>query len=514
MPFLHLLADEGVDPGPVALSHQEGLHRLPSRGQLVQNGHVQIPVHQQRQGAGDGCGGHHQQVRVLPFGGQFAPLSHAEAVLLVGDHQPQAAKLGGIRQQRVGANRDLGLAGGQGFPDQPLLLHRHGAGEQRRPDAQGGEQLFQGGKVLLRQNFRGGHQGGLFSVPGGAENRRGGHHGFAAAHIALDQPVHRRALLKIRQNLRHRPFLGAGQFKGQGRVKGRQVQIGVGRRLFFRPAGPHQGKPRGKQEEFLKNQPLFRLLRLRHGLRLMNGPVGPLRREDTIAPTHRLRQYFLRGIADGQSLAHRPQHSGVAQPRRQRIDGQHPPGGHRLGIRGLKVGVCHIVANEIPSDRPIKDVFLPILQLLRREFGIEKGQRQPGGVVRHLDLGNVQALADVGGPGGVHHHGLEAGGHIRLQLFDGHQFCPVLIAPGKMANQVPEGEDIQIGKLLGPGWAHALEDGHRVGKPRHFLTSGIDFLYYTQNAAIKQRNSSIAFRQHFAAASGGGQCVAACRRQA
>ena len=98
MSFRHLLADKGVDPGAVALPHQEGIHRLPSRGQLVQNGHVQIAVEDQRQRSGDGRRRHHQQMGVLPLGGKSAALPHAEAVLLVGDDQPQIVKPGGLRQ--------------------------------------------------------------------------------------------------------------------------------------------------------------------------------------------------------------------------------------------------------------------------------------------------------------------------------------------------------------------------------------------------------------------------------
>ena len=70
-------------------------------------------------------------------------------------------------------------------------------------------------------------------------------------------------------------------------------------------------------------------------------------------------------------------------------------------------------------------------------------------MVCNLYPGDVQSFANMGSPRGVHHHGLETGRHIGLQFFNRHQFCPVLIASGKMADQIPEGENIQIGKLLG-----------------------------------------------------------------
>ena len=77
-------------------------------------------------------------------------------------------------------------------------------------------------------------------------------------------------------------------------------------------------------------------------------------------------------------------------------------------------------------------------------------------MVRHLDLGDVQALPNMGSSGRTHDHGFETGRHIHLQLFNGHQMGAVLIAPGEVADQIPEGEDIQIDKLLGPGRAHAF----------------------------------------------------------
>ncbi len=75
----------------VAAGDGEGLHRLPSGGQLVDDGHVQVPVQDQGQRPGDGGGGHDQDVGVVPLGGQRRPLGHAEAVLLVRHHQAQIA---------------------------------------------------------------------------------------------------------------------------------------------------------------------------------------------------------------------------------------------------------------------------------------------------------------------------------------------------------------------------------------------------------------------------------------
>ena len=73
--------------------------------------------------------------------------------------------------------------------------------------------------MLLCQNFRRGHQSALLSVPGCTVGSRSSHHGLAAAHVTLNQPVHRGTLPEIRQNLLHRPLLGTGKGKGQTLIK-------------------------------------------------------------------------------------------------------------------------------------------------------------------------------------------------------------------------------------------------------------------------------------------------------
>ena len=126
------------------------------------------------------------------------------------------------------------------------------------------------------------------------------------------------------------------------------------------------------------------------------------------------------------------------------------------------LAVRHVVADKIPGNSTVKDVFLAVLQLVGYVFAVKKSQIQPSGGIRHLDPGDVQTLADVGGLGGVHDHSPEAGGNIRLQFLNGHQSGPVLIAPGEMTDQIPKGKDIQICKLLCLAGADAFEHGNGV----------------------------------------------------
>ncbi len=293
-------------------------------------------------------------------------------------------------------------------------------------------------------------------ISGGAVHRRRGHHGLAAAHIPLDQAVHGGPGRKVPEDVLHRPALGPGEGEGQGGIEGLHIQIEIGLGPLLRPGRPHQREARREYEKLLKDQPFLGLFRLLHGARLVDDPVGLLRREDFIFLPDLPGQNLRRRIAHRKRLPDQLQQHLVGQPRRQRIDGQHLPGGHPGGLHRLKDGVCHIVADKIPGDRAVENILPAVLQQVRDIAVVEEGQAEPAGGVRHLDLGNVQSLADVGETGGVHDHGPEAGGHVRLQLFNGDQLRPVLVAPGEVADQIPQRAYAEIFQLLGPGGADAL----------------------------------------------------------
>ena len=92
-------------------------------------------------------------------------------------------------------------------------------------------------------------------------------------------------------------------------------------------------------------------------------------------------------------------------------------------------------------------------------------------MVSHLNPGQIQPFPDVVGAGGVHYDGPETGGYIYLQLGNAHQPGAVLVASGKMADQISQGEDIQGGKLLCLGGADAPDDGNGIGQQGHIFTS-------------------------------------------
>ena len=175
--------------------------------------------------------------------------------------------------------------------------------------------------MLLSQDLCGCHQRRLAVIVGSAVSRCRSHHGFAAAHVALNQPVHRSAFLEIPDNFIHSPLLGTGEGKGQTGIEGLHVQVLIGGDFYLLPGSPHQGKTCGKNEEFFKNQPFFCHFRLGHAAGLMDGKIGPVCRQDAVALPDLLGDDLRRRIADGQSLSHRLQDGGVGQPCCQRIQG-------------------------------------------------------------------------------------------------------------------------------------------------------------------------------------------------
>ena len=134
-PLRRQLADEAVYPLVVAAGNGIGLHRLPPRGKLVDDGDLQVAVQNEGQRPGDRRGGHDQGVGMLPLGGQGRPLSDAEAVLLIGDHQPQVCIFHPLCDEGVGADGKVDFSRRQLLRDGALRFRRGGAGQQGTPDA-------------------------------------------------------------------------------------------------------------------------------------------------------------------------------------------------------------------------------------------------------------------------------------------------------------------------------------------------------------------------------------------
>ena len=147
----------------------------------------------------------------IQLAAQGQALGDAKAVLFIDDGQRQFVELHLVLNEGVGAHYQAGLATGNQRQHLAALPGLLAAGEPGRGDAQRLQPTQQFGKVLGRQNLGRRHQGALpacIDADGRCQRR---HHGFARAHIALQQPVHRHVACQVEGNFLAHPALGCRQ---------------------------------------------------------------------------------------------------------------------------------------------------------------------------------------------------------------------------------------------------------------------------------------------------------------
>ena len=69
--------------------------------------------------------------------------------------------------------------------------------------------------MLLRENFRGGHDSGLKAVFNGADGGQRRNHGFTRADVARDKPLHGALRCHVSFNFRDDALLSSGKRKGK-----------------------------------------------------------------------------------------------------------------------------------------------------------------------------------------------------------------------------------------------------------------------------------------------------------
>ena len=151
--------------------------------------------------------------------------------------------------------------------------------------------------MLLGENFRGRHERGLHAAARREKCRSRRDGGLAAAHVALHQPVHRRAGGEVVRDLPQHLLLCRRQAVGERGVKFRQC---VGRdhdRALHAPLRPHELQARRKDEKFLKHQSPPRDVQRVKRLRCMHCAIGGLRVAEPILHAHILRQQFRQQFA-------------------------------------------------------------------------------------------------------------------------------------------------------------------------------------------------------------------------
>ena len=210
-------------------------------------------------------------------------------------------------------------------------------------------------KMLLCQNFCGRHHRGLLAIHYRQQSCCRCNHGLAAAHIALDQPVHRLAGLQIGNNFLNCPHLSPCQGKWQSIIKVFQVGALIGRRFLGGPLGTHKGQACGEDEKFLENKPLFGLLHFFPRGGGVDGAVCPVGIHNAVGPSHLRRQDLCRGIANGHGLGNGLCHGIVGKTCGQGIDGQNATGLHRGRILVLIDGIDHTLSHPILPEHSMEN---------------------------------------------------------------------------------------------------------------------------------------------------------------
>ena len=119
-------------------------------------------------------------------------MPHAEALVLVHNQQAQVLKLDVFRQQPVRADQDIDLP--RLHPRHNIFLFLRGAEARNHFDVDGElrKPLLECLEMLKAENRGGRQHRDLFPVLHRFEGRAHGHFRLPIAHVAAQQPVHRR----------------------------------------------------------------------------------------------------------------------------------------------------------------------------------------------------------------------------------------------------------------------------------------------------------------------------------
>ena len=152
---------------------------------------------------------------------------------------------------------ELRFAGSHAFERRFFLRRFHSADQQFHAVARAREYFSRGQKMLHGQNFRRRHQRGLIAVFDDDGRRFKRDDRFAAAHVALQQAIHRHAAFQVRRDFPERPLLRVGGLERQHALDrfadGRLAHAKRDPRLLLRRFLPH-GDAQLVKEKFLENQ--------------------------------------------------------------------------------------------------------------------------------------------------------------------------------------------------------------------------------------------------------------------
>ena len=206
---LHAVVDEVDLAAAAQLELDGGLHELVAPGRhhgldgeaVLGRGLDEADLPQAREahveGARNGRGAQRELVHVQPQLLQLLLVAHAEALLLVDDHEAQIRELYPGPQQLVRADDDVHLAVTDVLQDLLLLRGIHEAVEHLDANREACEALLEGAEVLVAEHRGRAQHRHLAALQGHLGSGAHGHLGLAEAHVAHQQPVHGSGRLQV-----------------------------------------------------------------------------------------------------------------------------------------------------------------------------------------------------------------------------------------------------------------------------------------------------------------------------
>ena len=205
-------------------------------------------------------------------------------------------------------------------------LARDRPGEQNGLQIQRRDHLRERALVLLRQQLRGGHDRRLATRLDRLQHGERGDDGLSAAHIPLEEPVHRCGAAHVAFDVGPGAALAAREVEGESIEEGpRERGFGVeGDPLRFQPqAGAGAGVQQLEEEEFLEREPALRSrdpIDVRRAVQIAQG-FGERRETEPAQPGVRDRLLIAEfGQQAGQVQSDDGAHLPVREPLRGRID--------------------------------------------------------------------------------------------------------------------------------------------------------------------------------------------------
>jgi len=207
--------------------HDLGSDRRAAGRELAELGPIEIAVHKHGCGAGNGRGGHDEDVRVVALAPEQRALLDAEPMLLVDHDEPEPPVPHVPEQQRVRPDDDVDLAACQTGGEPAPTGSARSVGEQldakwpvsgERPvgrDTESSQHPPEAQVMLLGQHLGRSHEGALGSGLDGSQHRRHRDHRLARPHVTLQQAVHRLGCSQVLRDLVDGLALSLGELERQ-----------------------------------------------------------------------------------------------------------------------------------------------------------------------------------------------------------------------------------------------------------------------------------------------------------